>query len=290
MKHIHIILLLAGLLLVSPVVYATMSFNQNPTKSETPVVTVQKLILEPTYGQISNNLVKSLSSFSDQFFVISSSSSSSNSIISSTVASLSSSSSSTNLNISLENIGQSAKNVSSSSKSSSVSYSVKSESKPNTIIETKKIETKNNQLSSISSSSLTKIKVEESTTVTEKKISSTPLAQEVKSEPKAEEPKQTITSEQLVKPKTYHELIDYYCEQYACNSTQLKRVMKCESTNNPNATNGIHIGLFQFNPNTFRAYASKAGLVNSNIWNVDDQIRVAAYMFANGQAHQWSCK
>ena len=92
------------------------------------------------------------------------------------------------------------------------------------------------------------------------------------------------------KPTTYSGLIDYYCGQYGCNPIQLKRVMMCESTNNPNARNGIYSGLFQFSPATFRSYSTKMGLVNANIWDAEDQINVASWMFANGQARQWSCK
>ncbi len=80
------------------------------------------------------------------------------------------------------------------------------------------------------------------------------------------------------------------CDTYGCNSEQLIRVMYCESGGRSNAVNGIHSGLFQFNPKTFQTNAKRIGLVNADIWNPYHQIQVAAWMFANGQAWQWTCK
>ncbi len=80
------------------------------------------------------------------------------------------------------------------------------------------------------------------------------------------------------------------CSQYGCDAEQLIRVMYCESGGRSNAVNGIHSGIFQFNPNTFRANAKRVGLVDADIWNPYHQITVAAWMFANGQAWQWQCK
>jgi hypothetical protein len=80
------------------------------------------------------------------------------------------------------------------------------------------------------------------------------------------------------------------CAAYGCNAEQVIRVMYCESGGRSNAVNGIHKGLFQFNPNTFRANANRVGISNQNIWDPYQQITVATWMFANGQAWQWSCK
>jgi Transglycosylase SLT domain len=90
---------------------------------------------------------------------------------------------------------------------------------------------------------------------------------------------------------TFAEQITNRCEVLGCNATQLIRVMKCESSGNPMAVgSGLYIGLFQFLPSTFNVYKVKAGLPNGDIYNGIDQIYVAAYMFANGQAGQWGCK
>lgn len=80
------------------------------------------------------------------------------------------------------------------------------------------------------------------------------------------------------------------CAIYGCNPEQLIRVMYCESGGRSNAVNGIHKGLFQFNPRTFEVNARRAGVPGANIWDPYSQITVAAWMFANGQAWQWSCK
>jgi Transglycosylase SLT domain len=89
---------------------------------------------------------------------------------------------------------------------------------------------------------------------------------------------------------SFSEAIDTQCSNFGCNPSQLKRIMWCESTGNPNAQNGIYTGLFQFHPQTFAANSRAAGLVNPDIYNGYDQIATAAYMFANGQARQWECK
>lgn len=104
----------------------------------------------------------------------------------------------------------------------------------------------------------------------------------------------TITSLSTVAPKakgTFAEQITARCEILGCNSSQLIRIMKCESSGNPSAVgSGTYIGLFQFLPSTFNAFKIKAGLPNGEIYNGSDQIHVATYMFANGQANQWGCQ
>ena len=91
---------------------------------------------------------------------------------------------------------------------------------------------------------------------------------------------------------TYSEKIKARCEEVGCNSTQLIRVMMCESTGRQSAYNaaGPYIGLFQFLPSTFNAYARKIGLPNADVNNGDDQITVATWMFAQGMSSQWGCK
>jgi len=90
----------------------------------------------------------------------------------------------------------------------------------------------------------------------------------------------------------YQTLIRRACAKYGCNPSQLIRVMYCESGGRANAKNprSNASGLFQFMPRTFYANARRAGLQNANLWNPYHQIQTAAWMFANGQAHQWVCK
>lgn len=112
--------------------------------------------------------------------------------------------------------------------------------------------------------------------------------------PKTVKPK-TTNQNQAPKPIARFEgnleaLIQESCHQNGCNGEQLTRVMYCESGGRSNATNGIHKGIFQFNPNTFNANSKRAGLEGADIWNAEHQVKVASWMFGNGQAHQWSCK
>ena len=111
-------------------------------------------------------------------------------------------------------------------------------------------------------------------------------AKELAAKLAAEAPKKVSTAT----AGSFSEAIDIQCANYGCNASQLKRIMNCESTGNPNAQNGIYTGLFQFHPQTFSANAARAGLSNPNIYNGYDQVATAAYMFANGQAGQWECK
>ncbi|MFN2463725.1 MAG: transglycosylase SLT domain-containing protein [Candidatus Dormibacteria bacterium] len=70
------------------------------------------------------------------------------------------------------------------------------------------------------------------------------------------------------------------------NGDQMVRVAECESSLNPRAydpRSGAS-GLFQFMPGTFYAHGGH------DIWDAADQSRVAAGMFANGQADQWGCR
>jgi Transglycosylase SLT domain len=143
-----------------------------------------------------------------------------------------------------------------------------------------------------------------------KPVTKQELKAESKTAPVAEEPKVVakvievkpivVSSSSIIasssaiasKPNlTFAEQIVARCEVLGCDSTQMIRIMKCESGGNPNAVGGgTYIGLFQFLPSTFNSYKAKAGLPNGNVYNGSDQIHVATYMFANGQAGQWECR
>lgn len=83
---------------------------------------------------------------------------------------------------------------------------------------------------------------------------------------------------------------------YATPAEPLLRVAMCESTMDPKALNPKDVdglpayGLFQFKTATFMGYAKKANVVNPDIWSVEHQATVAAYMFSHGQKKQWGCK
>jgi membrane protein involved in colicin uptake len=129
-------------------------------------------------------------------------------------------------------------------------------------------------------------KAKEEARIAEQKKIAEEKAKELAAKKAAEAPKVISTAG----AGSFSEAIDIQCANYGCNPSQLKRIMMCESTGNPNAQNGIYTGLFQFHPQTFSSYAARAGISGANIYNGYDQVAVAAYMFANGQAGQWECR
>jgi soluble lytic murein transglycosylase-like protein len=85
-----------------------------------------------------------------------------------------------------------------------------------------------------------------------------------------------------------------YADQYNVSSEQLIKVMKCESNFDPEAYNGSDqnggsFGIMQFQKSTFYSYSKKLEIENPDIKNVEQQIKVSAYMFSLGQSKQWSC-
>lgn len=73
--------------------------------------------------------------------------------------------------------------------------------------------------------------------------------------------------------------------RHGANADQMLRVAMCESGLNPNAQNRSGAsGLFQFKPGTFYGHGGH------NIWDPYDQADVAARMFSQGLASQWTCR
>lgn len=81
--------------------------------------------------------------------------------------------------------------------------------------------------------------------------------------------------------------ISYWCSVYGCDSNQLVRVMYCESGGKPNSSNGSVKGLFQHEEAYWKTRSARVGLAGASIWDPEAQIKVTAYMFANGQASHW---
>jgi Transglycosylase SLT domain len=103
--------------------------------------------------------------------------------------------------------------------------------------------------------------------------------------------KQTAPEPVVANNLSYSDQIKARCTVLGCNSSQMIRIMMCESSGNPTIVGaGTYIGLFQFLPSTFNSFKVRAGLPNGNIYNGSDQIHVATYMFANGYASQWGCQ
>jgi Transglycosylase SLT domain len=136
---------------------------------------------------------------------------------------------------------------------------------------------------------------------TESKITS--LSEELKPVAKTAEVKPIVTTSSSVLSSSssstpilktnlsFADQITARCITLGCNAAQMIRIMQCESSGNPTIVGaGLYVGLFQFLPSTFNASKVKAGLPNGDIYNGSDQIHVATYMFANGQASQWGCQ
>ncbi|HET7700395.1 MAG TPA: G5 domain-containing protein [Candidatus Limnocylindria bacterium] len=79
---------------------------------------------------------------------------------------------------------------------------------------------------------------------------------------------------------------------WGADPDQLLRVAYCESRYNPDAYNASSgaSGLFQFMPRTWAANSVRAGYGGASVFDPVANANTAAYMFANGQAGQWSCK
>lgn len=69
------------------------------------------------------------------------------------------------------------------------------------------------------------------------------------------------------------------------NKDWLKRVMFCESTCRPGASNGLgNHGLMQFD------YATWNENCSGNILNGKDQLKCADNLYSKGQSWRWQCK
>ncbi len=84
------------------------------------------------------------------------------------------------------------------------------------------------------------------------------------------------------------------CKKYGVKYKELHGVMMCESSGRPSAHNtkekhGESIGILQFRRETFYENARAAGIINPNVWDPYQQIRVAAHMFNKGMKKRWSC-
>lgn len=86
------------------------------------------------------------------------------------------------------------------------------------------------------------------------------------------------------------EYVDKYAEQYGVDSQVLKKVMFCESSNNPKAVGdgGRARNVMQFHKPTFDSYSKKFGeVLDYNSYH--DQIKLASYMFSEGEESHWTC-
>jgi hypothetical protein len=93
-------------------------------------------------------------------------------------------------------------------------------------------------------------------------------------------------------PGDIESIIRAAAARWGADPAQLLRVAWCESRYNPgayNASSGAS-GLFQFMPRTWAANSVRAGYGGASVFDAVANANTAAYMFANSQAYQWSCK
>jgi hypothetical protein len=93
-------------------------------------------------------------------------------------------------------------------------------------------------------------------------------------------------------PADIESMIRGAATSWGADPSQLLRVAWCESRYNPSAINSRSgaSGLFQFMPATWAANSVRAGYAGASVFDPVASANVAAYMFARGQAAQWSCK
>lgn len=86
------------------------------------------------------------------------------------------------------------------------------------------------------------------------------------------------------------EYADKYALQYGIDASVFKKVMFCESSNNPKAVGdgGKARNVLQFHKPTFDAYSKLYGK-QLDYDSYKDQIELAAWMFSKGQQGHWTC-
>jgi len=87
---------------------------------------------------------------------------------------------------------------------------------------------------------------------------------------------------------------DLIKEKYPEEAEILIKLAQCESSLNPKAWNkrdpyGGAKGLFQFLEPTFYFYAKVYQIENPDIWSVEDQIELTAYLIQDNKLSLWTC-
>lgn len=98
----------------------------------------------------------------------------------------------------------------------------------------------------------------------------------------------TVPSITLTQPML-EELFNRYSAQYGADNALLKKIAKCESSFNPNATNGIYGGMFQFAPQSWQSQRTEMGQdPNPDLrFSAEESIKTAAYSISKGRAGMW---
>ncbi|MFZ2836658.1 MAG: ubiquitin-like domain-containing protein [Candidatus Saccharimonadales bacterium] len=85
-------------------------------------------------------------------------------------------------------------------------------------------------------------------------------------------------------------MINTYSAQHGLDANKVARIAKCESTFNPNATNGIYQGLFQHHSGYWPARATKYGAPGASIFDAAAQVKVTTAMMAEVGYGPWECQ
>lgn len=105
------------------------------------------------------------------------------------------------------------------------------------------------------------------------------------------EAKEALIVEEILSPDGY---ADKYALQYGVDPVIFKKVMRCESNNNPLAIGdgGMARNVMQFHKQTFDGYSKMFyDKFGRQLYydSYKDQIELAVWMFSNGEQHHWTC-
>jgi hypothetical protein len=94
-------------------------------------------------------------------------------------------------------------------------------------------------------------------------------------------------------PVDLESLFSRFADEYKVDKELMKRIAKCESSFNSEASNGDYLGMFQYASSSWSGVRSRMGAdPNPDLRkNAEETIRTAAYHIANGGQGSWpSCK
>ncbi len=109
-------------------------------------------------------------------------------------------------------------------------------------------------------------------------------------------PRAIVKTQVSIPSSTVQDVIRRWARSYGVDENKLLRISLCESgysqyvVNHKETPGNSPSGIFQFKPQTFFSNAKRAGIVNADLWSIDDQAHTAAYMFSIHQDGQWQCK
>lgn len=93
----------------------------------------------------------------------------------------------------------------------------------------------------------------------------------------------------IILPQDLDSLFTKYASQYSVDKELLKKIAKCESNFNSNASTSLYVGLFQFAQPIWVQTRTLMGL-DSDVnlrFNAEESIRTAAFMVSQGHLGIW---